>query len=216
MPNVRFTGWEVSAMLLNLLAYFIIPAYTLLFVKGYGWFTTNFSVIGNYIHRRDAFVLWGLIVGSYFFYTLSSIVRHMDKTAEGVPSTEMPRRRRTKRTPLITVSLVLLFCAITTPYLPEELPLKSFLHIIFAFLAAVLLLVCLIMIIWHQYLLDPERYGSCLYAWAAIVAGSAFLLILVGIVSSALEIYYTVTTVILTRILLARISSSGQQDSAGR
>lgn len=203
-------------MLLNLFAYFIIPAYTLLFVKGYGWFTTNFSVIGNYIHRRDAFVLWGLMVGSYFLYTLRSILRHMDVPGRDIPSSEASSRRRPKWTSLITVSLVLLFCAITTPYLPEELPLKSFLHIIFAFLAAVLLLVCLIIIIWHQYLLEPECYGPCLYAWAAIVAGSAFLLILVGIVSSALEIYYTVTTVILTRRLLARVSSPGQQKPHGR
>ena len=34
---------------------------------------------------------------------------------------------------LIPAALVLLFCAITTPYLPEELPLKSVLHIVFAF-----------------------------------------------------------------------------------
>lgn len=203
-------------MLLNLFAYFIIPAYTLLFVEGYDWFTTNFSVIGNYFHRRDAFVLWGLLVGSYFFYTLRSIVKRMDISGGAALTSEMSRRRRPKLPPLITVSLVLLFCAITTPYLPEKLPLQSFLHIIFAFLAAVLLLVCLIIIIWRQYLLEPERYAFFLYAWAAIVAGSAFLLFLVGIISSALEIYFTVTTVILTRILLARISSPGRQDSAGR
>ena len=49
--------------MLNLIAYIIIPAYTILFVKGYGWFTTNFSVIGNYLHRKDAFVLWGPLSG---------------------------------------------------------------------------------------------------------------------------------------------------------
>lgn len=181
-------------MIYSLFAYFIIPAYTVLFVKGYGWFTTNFSVIGNYIHRKDAFVLWGLMVGCYFYLSLRSIVGKMEQKPRG--------------TSLIPASLVLLFCAITTPYLPEELPLKSFLHIIFAFVAAVLLLVCLFNIIWLQYQLLPARYGSCLYAWAGIVAGSAFLLILVGIVSSALEIYFTVTTVILTRRLQKLLSVS--------
>lgn len=178
-------------MILNLFAYFIIPAYTLLFVRGYGWFTTNFSVIGNYFQKKDAFVLWGILVGGYFFYSLRRIIKKMEKKPPG--------------TSLIPLCLVLLFCAVTTPYLPEKLPLKSFLHIIFAFLAAVLLLVCLFIIIRQQYRLSPSRYGSFLCAWTGIVAGCAFLLILVGIVSSALEIYYTVTTVILTRRLLDRV-----------
>ena len=66
-------------------------------------------------------------------------------------------------------------------------------------MAAVLLLASLFLIILKEYRTDPSRYGSCLFAWAGIVAGSAFLLILVGIVSSALEIYFTITSVILTR-----------------
>lgn len=178
-------------MIYSLLAYLIIPAYTVLFVKGYGWFTTNFSVIGNYVHRKDAFVLWGILVGCYFYFSLRSIVGKMEHKPKG--------------TSLIPISLILLFCAITTPYLPEELPFKSFLHIIFAFVAAVLLLVCLFIIIWRQYRLFPACYAPFLYAWSGIVAGSSFLLILVGIISSALEIYFTVTTVILTRRLQERI-----------
>ena len=181
--------------MLNLIAYFIIPAYTILFVKGFGWFTTNFSVVGNYLHRKDAFVLWGVLVGSYFYYSLRTAIRHMKQKPKGAF--------------LVPSSLVLLFCAITTPYLPEEMPLKSFLHIIFAFMAAVLLLACLFLIILQEYRTDPSRYGSCLFAWAGIVAGSAFLLILVGIVSSALEIYFTITSVILTRRLLVKLKAGG-------
>lgn len=54
-------------MLLWFTAYILIPAYTILFVQGNNWFTTNFSVIGNVIGREGEFVLWGLIVGIYFF-----------------------------------------------------------------------------------------------------------------------------------------------------
>ena len=172
--------------MLNLIAYIIIPAYTILFVKGYGWFTTNFSVIGNYLHRKDA-----------FYYSLRTAIRLM--------------KQKPKGTFLVPSSLVLLFCAITTPYLPEEMPFKSFLHIIFAFMAAVLLLASLFLIILKEYRTDPSRYGSCLFAWAGIVAGSAFLLILVGIVSSALEIYFTITSVILTRRLLVKLKSGGTE-----
>ena len=184
-------------MILNLLAYIIIPGYTILFVKGYNWFTTNFSVIGNIIHRKDAFVLWGILVGAYFYITLRSIVRKMKERPGG--------------TFLIPFSLGLLFCAITTPYLPDELPLKSFLHIIFAFLAAACLVFCLFLIIWQLWLAEPEIYRPYMKALLAITAGSGFLLILVGIVSSALEIFFTITSVILVRRLLAQLTVSKKE-----
>ena len=182
-------------MILNLLAYIIIPGYTILFVKGYNWFTTNFSVIGNFIHRKDAFVLWGILVGAYFYYTLNAIVRRMKEKPGG--------------TFLIPFSLGLLFCAITTPYLPDELPLKSFLHIIFAFLAAACLVFCLFLIIWQLWQMEPETYRPFMKALLGITAGSGFLLVLVGIVSSALEIFFTISTVILVRRLL-RLLSQGE------
>ena len=34
-------------MMRKLFTYLVIPAYTVLFTRGYGWLTTNFSVIGN-------------------------------------------------------------------------------------------------------------------------------------------------------------------------
>lgn len=180
-------------MLLNLLSYIIIPVYTILFVRGSNWFTCNFSVIGNVIQRRDAFVLWGLIVGIYFFWVLRSIVRHMEE--------------KPKAALLIPFCLWLLFSAVTTPYLPEELPFKSFLHIIFAFLAAVFLIICLYMIVWKLYRLSPSVYWPYLFALTGITLGSAFLLFLVGIVSSALEIFFTLSAVVLVRRLLYRVSA---------
>ena len=76
-------------------------------------------------------------------------------------------------------------------------------------MAAVLLLASLFLIILKEYRTDPSRYGSCLFAWAGIVAGSAFLLILVGIVSSALEIFVTLTTVAMSERLSNRIRREG-------
>ena len=68
-----------------------------------------------------------------------------------------------------SAALVLLFCAITTPYLPEELPLKSVLHIVFAFLSAVLVLLYLLWIIRTRYQTEPGAYRPFLYGWGAIV-----------------------------------------------
>ena len=62
-----------SVMLLWFITYILIPINTILFVQGSNWFTTNFSVIGNRIGREEEFVLWGLMVGIYFFWSLRQI-----------------------------------------------------------------------------------------------------------------------------------------------
>lgn len=177
---------------MNILAYFLIPTYTVLFTRGYGWFTTNFSVIGNIMDKKLAFLTWGVVVGLYFYLFYRSIAMHAalnSLTAKLIPA-----------------ALLLLFCAITTPYLPDEMPFKSFLHIIFAFVSTVLLLAFLLSVSWRQYRLDPQVYRLYLAALAVIVAVSAGLLALVGIVSSALEIFVTVTTVLLSRRLARRVA----------
>lgn len=114
-------------MLIRLLAYFIIPGYTVSFSKGYNWFTTNFSVIGN-----------------------------IDK-------------------------------------------------IIFAFISAVLLRLFLLLVTWSQYLLSPSHFRPYLVGWFMIVTVSAALLILAGIISRALEIFVTISTVIMSDRLMKRI-----------
>lgn len=177
-------------MLIRLLAYFIIPGYTVSFTKGYNWFTTNFSVIGN-IDKKLAFLIWGILIGIYFYMVYRKL------------RTLIPLGPVCSK--LIPSALVLLFCAITTPYLPEELPFKSFLHIIFAFISTVLLLLFLLLVTWSQYLLSPSRFRPYLVGWFAIVTVSAALLILAGIISSALEIFVTISTVIMSDRLMRRI-----------
>lgn len=177
-------------MFLSVIAYILIPIQTIWFVQDSNWFTTNFSVLGNMIGRQEEFVLWGLIVGIYFFWCLRTIARRIGK--------------RTLGDKLIPLSLVLLTFALTTPYLPEQLPLKSFLHIIFAFMAAVCLLLCLFLMVWQLYKIDPTVYKRYLTALIMIAVISAFLLMLAGIVSSALEIFFTLSTVILVRRLVYR------------
>lgn len=181
-------------MFLSFIAYILIPIYTLLFVEGTNWFTTNFSVVGNMMDRSEAFILWGLIVGIYFYYCLRSIVSRM---------TPKPKGRF-----LIPASLVLLTFALTTPYLPDQFPFKSFLHIIFAFMAAVCLLLCLYLIVWQLYRTDRTTYRPYLISLIIITLFSSYLFILAGIVSSALEIFFSVSSVVLVRQLLKQIRGS--------
>lgn len=181
-------------MLLSLIGYILIPLYTIQFVEGSNWFSTNFSVIGSSIDRKGEFVLWGIMVGIYYFYCLRTLVNRM--------------KRKPKCTFLIPASLLLLTAAITTPYLPEEVPLKSFLHVIFSFVAAVCLLLCLYLVVWQLYQDSKEQYRPYLILLIGITLFSGFLLILVGIVSSALEIFFTISTVILVRRIHRLVSAS--------
>lgn len=186
-------------MFLCLIAYILIPAYTIWFVQGSNWFTTNFSVLGNLFGRQEEFVLWGLIVGIYFFWCLRRIVQLMP---------EKPRC-----TWLIPLSLVLLTFAITTPYLPEQLPLKAFLHIVFAFIAAVCLMVCLYLIVWKLYQGEHEAYRPYLIGLTGITLFSTFLLMLAGIVSSALEIFFTISTVVIVYRLYRKLRNCSPHGS---
>ena len=173
-------------------AYFLIPVYTVLFTRGYNWFTTNFSVIGNFFDKKRSFFLWGVLVGGFFHIVHRKLKFRL---------TLHPACGR-----MVPSALVLLFCAITTPYLPGELPLKSVLHIIFAFLSAVLVLLYLLLVIWSQYQIYPQVYRGFLYGWLAIVGGSALLLAAAGIISSALEIYVTLTSAAMAERLITRIA----------
>ena len=93
---------------------------------------------------------------------------------------------------------------VTTPYLPEELPFKAFLHIVFAMAAALCLCLYLFLAAWR--LRKEDRTAGLVTLWclAGILLVSAVLLILVGIVSSALEIFFTFSTVFLSRYLYGR------------
>lgn len=174
-------------MLLWFITYILIPINTILFVQGSNWFTTNFSVIGNRIGREEEFVLWGLMVGIYFFWSLRQIALRMP-VAPGF-------------TWLIPLAMTLLAFAVTTPYLPEKLPLKSRLHIVFAFLSAFCLFLCLWRFIWILYQYNREKYRLFLIGLSGIALFSLLLFLAAGIISSALEIFFIITTTILVQRL---------------
>lgn len=181
-------------MLLNITAYFIIPVYTFLFAWGTNLFTLNFSVLGSLASRKNAFLLWGMIVGAYFYYVLKKIIR------------TLPRSR--KESVVLHSGLLLLAFAVTTPYLPENRPFRAFLHVIFAFTASVLLLGCLYLIVWKLFCMNRDVYRPYLQALNVITVISAALLVLAGIVSSALEIFFTVSCTLLLIRLYRRVTPS--------
>lgn len=170
-------------MFLDLCASVLIPVYTLFFAKGYGWFSTNFSVIGNMFRRKEVFVLWAVLVGLYFFFSLRQIIRKMPGKVKG--------------SFLVPVAVVLLLFAITTPYLPQEFPLKAVLHIVFAMLASACLVIVTAYLFWQMKPYAPERANKYLRFLGLIVAGSIVLFFVSGIISSAMEIFFVLGMVAL-------------------
>lgn len=181
-------------MVLNITAYLIIPIYTFLFAWGTDLFTLNFSVLGSFATRKNAFLLWGILVGAYFYYVLREIIKRL-------PCHE-------KEAALTYTALILLFLAVTTPYLPEHKPFDAFLHVVFAFSASVLLLSTLYFILWKLKNMNRRIYRPYLDCLYAITAISAMLLSLAGIVSSALEIFFTVSCTVLLKRVYDRITAS--------
>lgn len=179
-------------MFLDITAYLLIPFCTFRFARGSNWFTTNFSVLGNTDGYQLRFVLWGVLIGLYFFWSLRQIIARMPQKPHG--------------TWLAPAALILLIFAVTTPYLPESFPVKSILHVIFAFTASVCLLLCLCLTVWQLYQLEPETYLPFLGCLAVIALVSLFLFFLAGIISSALEIFFTITAAILTRQLYSSLA----------
>lgn len=183
-------------MLLNIIAYFLLPVYTLLFIRGSHLFYSNFSVHGNLPCNQLEFLLWGIMNGFYFYILIKKILINMN---------EMKRERI-----ILNITGVLLFMAITTPYLPSEVPFRSFLHILFAFLSALLLLINLYLIVWKLYQKNSYDFRIYLYCLHFIAGFSILLLMVVGIVSTALEFFFSISCTVLTCNLYKQISSLNQ------
>ena len=64
----------------------------------------------------------------------------------------------------------------------------------------------LLLVILSQYQIYPHVYRRYLYGWLAIVCGSVLLLAAAGIISSALEIYVTLTSAAMAERLTCRIA----------
>ena len=186
--------------MMNFLTFALLPVYTVLLSSGYCPFSFNFSVIGYSLGRRDAFLFWGLLVGICYGRTLEVIGSHLQRRRLLSPKTCALFKA------FIPFDLFLLFCAVTTPYLPEVFPLKAFLHIIFAAAAAVLLLAVLSVLTWKLSRSD-RSYRPFFYGCIGISVISVLLLILAGIVSSLLEICFTLSTVWLADLLKKKLTA---------
>ncbi len=176
-----------SLIFKNFIAFFLIPLYTLIFVGRTDIWTLNFSVIATYVDKRLSFLIWGALVGLYLYFTFKTILVKL----------EFGKKMKI----LKYIILGLLVFTITTPYLPELMPFRAQLHIVFAALFAVLLLVLTFIVIYRM-LSIKKNWAIIFFVLLALISFFAlYLLIAVGIVSSGLELFLTITMIYLIQII---------------
>lgn len=180
-PQKRHTAFSSLISLLGLL----LSVYTLLFAGSVEWFGTNFSVLAvTGVDHYRGFFLWGLLAACYYLLVLGGISRTLSS-----PHAQL----------LICV-LCLVGCgslgaSLAVPYLPGDFPRYADLHVVLAFSACVFLMAAILTAI----LSCCGTYRRWLSIWWAIIGISAVLFLWAGIVSTALEVFFTLSTVWLTR-----------------
>lgn len=184
-PGERHKIKGAGRVLLDLYACFLIPSYTLLFAGGEHWLDTNFSVLSLVgVGQFRGFVLWGLLVAGYHLVLMVLICRSL-------------KRHRAVGT-LTVLACLALGGALLLPYAPQFLPGVAQAHIVLAFSACVLLMLALLLVLLRC------RYRDLLWGWLAVAVVSGLLFAAAGKVSSALEIWFVITTALLVRALWLR------------
>lgn len=188
----RRTGHSRAALLIDLFAFYLLPAYTLLFAGSITWFGTNFSVIAvtGEDHYRG-FFLWGVMAGGYFLFVLLDVCRALPGFRFGLLLGV-----------LAALATLCLGAALFVPYLPRLAPRWADLHVVLAFSACALLMAALLAV--TLVLRRSGNGGGLLPAWWGIVLGCAVLFLLCGIISSALEIFFILSAAHLARCLWRR------------
>ncbi len=178
-------------LLLDLWACFLIPAYTLLFAGSVTWFGTNFSVLAvtGENHYRG-FLLWGALAGGYFLVLLWSLA-----------GTLWERGIRCTVRLLLLLSCLCLGVGLPLPYLPEFLPRVARTHTAMIMTACVGMMGVLLILLLSFLREEREAFRPLLRGWILIVAVCAALFVPVGMISTALEVFFTLSTTLLVRKL---------------
>ena len=181
----------LKRFVLDFFACFLIPAYTLLFAGSVRWFGTNFSVlaVAGPDHYRG-FIYWGVLAGGYFLVLLNAL------------AAVLPLRWAGRAVRLLAAGACLcLAYALAIPYLPDFFPRDAVLHVLLATSACVLLMAALLIIILTLLHRDPSRWSGPLRTWVLIAAGCGVLFLIPRMVSTALEVFFTIAAALLARRL---------------
>lgn len=184
---------ERENFLLNFYSCFLLPGYTLLFAGSVQWFSTNFSVLAvtGADHYRG-FLVWGVLAGAYFLVLLGRLAHTLTK-----------RWQRRGMYLLLIAAVVCLGAGLPLPYLPTDYPEVAKLHIFLIFSACVWMMGAILFLL-LSFRREDGSYRGLVWAWWAIVAGCGVLFVLSGIISTALEVFFTLSAAQLVRSLWQR------------
>ena len=176
-----------------IIANWMIPLATVLFPLGTDWFFSNFSLVGSG-GRRMEFILWGCFVGLYFSWAARRVLNTAEQakatgadiTAQAEVMSADPHLKATRR--LLWVSGILFIIALATPYRPQKQPLISQIHVGSAAMTGVCFMVCVTVL--SYYVKKDGGRGNYLPVTLTVMACCAVTFCILGIVSSALEVYF--------------------------
>ncbi len=174
-----------------LVAYVIIPLSTFILAGGQDWLASNFSVIGSQGWGRLAFLVWGLLVGGYFYRQLGVLGALLG----GGDKIQLGRR----------LAIILFYLSLATPYLPQISPARAAIHVILALSATLLLFFVVLALVLNFYRTNPGGGRGYLLAMALIGATTALLLAAAGMISTALEMFLIFSNLILIQNLKNRV-----------
>ena len=181
-------------MLISLLR-LLLSLYTLVFAGSVEWFGTNFSVLAvTGPHHYRGFFVWGLLAVCYYLLVLGGISRTLaSPRAQGMICA------------LSMLGCGTLGAALAVPYLPADFPRYADLHVVLAFSSCVFLMAAILAAVLACRRECFPRYRPFLPLWWGIIGISAALFLWTGIISTALEVFFTLSTVWLThRLFLLR------------
>lgn len=181
---------NIVFLLLDLYSFFLLPTYTLLFSDCVTWFSGNFSVraVSGLDCYRGLLVL-GVLLSVYYGLLLGSL-------ALKLPGPDL----RGAEFLLLGMALASLLLGLPVPYLPETYPHLAQLHSILTFSASFWLMAALLFLL-LAFRREDKKCDLLFGGWCVIASVSAVLFFLLGKISGALEIFFVLSTVWLTRRL---------------
>jgi hypothetical protein len=178
--------------MLDIFSYFVIPVYTILLARQDSLFEANLSLISSDIQHKNAFILWAFMIVTFIYLVLSKVISNY-------------KLRHAKLDhALVITSCTLLLLATITPYLPDKDPIRAKLHVGFAFTSTVVLLLAFLAITLELRALDKKQYNIFFILVIVIGVVSSFLFIYFGMVTGFLEAFITITGTLMAKTLYDR------------
>ncbi|HJC46834.1 MAG TPA: hypothetical protein IAA04_02135 [Candidatus Lachnoclostridium pullistercoris] len=182
-------------MIYDFLAYCLIPAVSVCLAGPGSWTDTNFSILRSSGMSGVLFLSWGAVLILCFFLWFRDISQRLSasRAADRFAG---------------AAGLILSF-ALLTPYLPEQFPFWSRLHFYCAFLSPVLFMIGLLLLLLLFRRENPLLARRFLSGFWLIAGVSLALLWAAGMVTSALEIFFSSACSVFLRRLHRRVVQTG-------